>query len=311
MPRENFEGRAAQVRFDRKQRALDEALLVTWSQLETAAQEYVEWHSFALWVRTVAETAGGLPDVLRSELLDRCPGFLEHADVRKRPIWNSLNEWIAAHWFGAAQKAGWFDALTYFAYKDLRVEQAWTLWARTKTAWQGGHPSQWPTWREWHAQVVGVTTLSQAGSQKARVLDSVSKVDADRLRSTVSHIIERRGFVFWVDCVARVNQKLDPAVLSEVKRQCPGIVATEDIRWNPGTFRHLIRQAESEFRDMARAEEWYPALRYHVCNHPRYHRLLHFRQRCHDEWLTVRPISLPSFRAWLMAADAYVIRPDA
>lgn len=310
MPRENLEGRAAQVRFDRKQRALDEALLVTWNQLATAANEYVEWHSFALWVRTVAEAAGGFPDVLRSELLDRCPGFIEHADVLKRPIWNSLNEWIAAHRFDTAQKAGWFDALTYFAYKDLRVEQAWTLWERTKAAWQRRHPSRWPTWREWHAQVVGVTTLSQAGPQKARVLDAVSKVDADRLQSAVSHIIERRAFAFWVDCVSKVDQKLDSAVLGEVKSRYPGAAATEDILWNPGMFRRLIRQAESEFRDLARSEGWYPALRYNICNHPRYHRLLHFRQRCHDEWLTVRPISLPSFRTWLAAADAYVIRPD-
>jgi hypothetical protein len=52
-------------------------------------------------------------------------------------------------------------------------------------------------------------------------------------------------------------------------------------------------------------------LRYHVSNHLRCQRLLHYRQRCHDEWLRVRPTSLPSFPAWLASADAYCVARNA
>src|ERR1019366_8442981 len=65
------------VRRDSKQRALQEALLVPWPLLAESAAAFAEWHMFILWVRAITETADQLPEIVRSALQCRCPGFLE------------------------------------------------------------------------------------------------------------------------------------------------------------------------------------------------------------------------------------------
>jgi hypothetical protein len=120
MARGNFDSLVVNVRLDRKQRALLDALLVPWRRLEERANEFVEWHSFVLWARAIVEVVGHLPDVVRSELLTRCPRFLDANEFAKRQqIWKLLEEWIAKQRFADANAGGWFDAIMYCAYKDL------------------------------------------------------------------------------------------------------------------------------------------------------------------------------------------------
>jgi hypothetical protein len=76
-------------------------------------------------------------------------------------------------------------------------------------------------------------------------------------------------------------------------------------------FFRLVRLGEAFWRSAARAETWYSALRYHVNQHPRYHRLVHYNQRCHDEWGRVHPIRYPTFPEWLRAADEYILPQKA
>ena len=68
---------------------------------------------------------------------------------------------------------------------------------------------------------------------------------------------------------------------------------------------------EAKWRRLARDEEWYAALRYHVIHYPRYHRLVHYNQLCGVERERSRPISYPSFGEWLGAADAYCLSRPA
>jgi len=65
------------VRRESKQKALQEALLVPWQQLAEGAAAFAEWHMIILWVRAITETADQLPEIVRSALKSRCPGFLE------------------------------------------------------------------------------------------------------------------------------------------------------------------------------------------------------------------------------------------
>src|SRR5690349_2727824 len=67
MPRENLHNLVLNLQQVRKQEALQQALLVPWRQLDATVGEYVQWHSLVLWVRTISESAGELPSVLRSE----------------------------------------------------------------------------------------------------------------------------------------------------------------------------------------------------------------------------------------------------
>jgi hypothetical protein len=314
MARGNFNNLVLSVRLERKQIAVQDALLVPWRQLAASVDEYVEWHTVVLWVRTIVEATGDVPDAVRSELRARCPGFLDtNESAKHQPVWKLLEDWLAAERFADAKAGGWFDAIMYYAYKDLRVEQAWSLWERAKANWRRTPPTRWPTFDQWKLQIVATHALAQGGTEKARAVAAMENVDRARLQSVVSDVVERRALLLWVDCVSKPDHPLDPIVWTEVEKRCPAAVdvLAAGSLWRAPILSRLIRRGDSEWRAIARREGWYAALRYHVANHPRYQRLLHYRQRCHDEWIRVRPISLPSFPAWLASADTYCVARNA
>src|SRR5260370_15966032 len=153
------------VRRDSKQKALQGALLVPWHQLAESATAFAEWHVFVLWIRAITETADQIPEIVRSGLQSRCPGFLECQGRKQRDnlhLWNSLEEWVTDHFFAKARTEGWFDALMYYASRDLRTEQAWTSWERTKAVLRGSPPRKWPTLDESTAYVPVTRSLSDA-----------------------------------------------------------------------------------------------------------------------------------------------------
>src|SRR4029077_3254664 len=183
------------VRRDSEQQALQEALLVPWSLLAESAAAFAEWHIFDLWVRGIAETADHLPDIVRSGLQSRCPGFLEDQRRERRDnflLWSSLEGWISAHYCAKAKAEGWLDALLYYAYKDLRTEQAWTSWERTKADWRHTPPPKWPTLEQWTGEVLATRSLAHAGTEKARAVEALGRVEAERLGTAVADLIESR-----------------------------------------------------------------------------------------------------------------------
>ena len=114
------------VRRDRKQEALQGALLVPWQQLAEGAAAFAEWHMIILWVRVITETADQLPQIVRSALQSRCPGFLESQSREQEdnlPIWKSLEEWVTAHCFAKPRAEGWFNALMYCELSVRRRKQ--------------------------------------------------------------------------------------------------------------------------------------------------------------------------------------------
>ena len=320
MARSDFQELAVQIQLDTKQKALQQALLVPWRRLEQTASAYVESHIFILWVRAIAEVKPELPEIVVSAIENRCPGFLDE-DSRERKqhprqqrfLWHSLEGWMGARKFADAKTQGWFDAMMYYAYKDLRTEKAWALWERTKDAWSRRPPSIWPTLDEWTSNVIATDCLTQPGTVKARAVEALQKVEAGRLRRAVGELLEWRAFALWIDSIAQVNRLLEEPILSELRTRCPAFLAyfKGAPLWQDSMFFRLVRCGEASWRSAARAEEWYSALHYQVTQHPRYHRIIHYNQRCHDEWGRVDPIRHPSFSEWLRAADEYTIRRGA
>jgi hypothetical protein len=318
MAKRDFERLVFQVRLGSKQKALQQALMVPWPRLDEAASAYAEWHIFVLWVRAIAEFEGQLPEIVRAALGARCPGFLED-EIRQRKehsqdqsfLWHSLEEWIAVHDFAEAKRQGWFDAVMFYAYKDLRTEQAWSLWGRTNEAWRRERPSRWPSFEEWTARVIATHSLAQTGSEKARAIQQLADVDPARLRSAVSELLESRAFALWLACVSQPKHVLGELALKELRHRCPDFPTPllPEPFWDRSLFFRLIRFGEAKWRATARAERWYAALRYQIVHHPRYHRLVHYLHRCHDEWFRVPPRSYPSFADWLSAADEYFVAP--
>ena len=312
MAKTEFANLVLNVRLDSKQRALQEAVLVPWRQLEESAAAYAEWHIFVLWVRVIAETADQVPGIVRSVLQSRCPGFLEdHGREQKDnlPIWKSLEEWVTVHCFAKARAEGWFDALMYYAYQDLRTEQAWTTWERTNADWHHTAPARWPTLEQWTSEVLATRSLAHPGAEKARAVFALGMVEAPRLNRAVTDLLESRALALWVDAVSDPGQPLAQAVSTELRNRCPGLLPTSGpgSLWVRSLFSRLLRFGESSWRSAARSEGWYAALRYEVVHHPRYQRLIHYNQRCHDKWSRTRPESYPSFSEWLATADGYCV----
>ena len=168
MARGNFDSLVLNVRLDSKQRALQNALLVPWRELQESADAYVEWHALILWVRSIVEATGDVPDGVRSELRSRCPGFVDGSHSGKRqPTWRLLDEWIAMKHFADVRAGGWFDAMMYYAYKDVRIEQAWSLWERSRADWSRTQPAEWPTFDQWKLRILRTYTVAQGITEKA------------------------------------------------------------------------------------------------------------------------------------------------
>jgi len=179
-----------------------------------------------------------------------------------------------------------------------------------KVSWQQKTSMHLPTFEEWNSQIASTHALPRDGTEKARAVAAMASVEQERLRTAVADVLERRALALWVDCVSKPQQALDAAVWTELQGRCPSLTAIlpPESPWRAPLLLRLIRAGESDWRSVSRREGWYPALRYCVAHHPRYQRFVHYRQRCHDEWLAVRPISLPSFPAWVAAADAYCVK---
>ena len=304
------------VRRDSKQKAMQESLLVPWQQLAEGAAAFAEWHIIILWVRVITETADHVPQIVRATLQLRCPGFLE-SQCREQednlPLWKSLEEWCTAHFFAEPRVEGWFDALMYYAYKDLRTEQAWTTWERTKADWRHAAPARWPTLEQWTSEVLATRRLARPGGEKARAVQALGTVEGPRLNKAVTNLLEARALTLWVDALTEPGQPLDEAVSAELRDRCPGLLPSSGVGpiWARSLFSRLLRFGESSWRSAARSEGWYAALRYKVLHHPRYQRLIHYNRRCHDEWSQMRPNPCPSFSEWLESADVYCVNRRA
>jgi hypothetical protein len=282
--RTNLDGLATRLRRDTEEKALREALLVPWRRLLDASEAYVEWRTFALWVRAITETAGDAPAIVRAALELRCPGFL--AADRNLIDWRALEEWIATRYFSEAKANGWFTALMYYAQLNPRTEQAWTLWERSASAWSAAPPARWPSFDEWKGE-------------------SVAKMESTYLREAVDDLLESRAFAIWVSCVSEPEHAISDLVRSEVNRRYPGFFTASRPAptWRMALLVRLVRSGDARWRVTARQQSWMPTLRYQVLHHPRYRRLIHYRERCRDLWSRTHPNSYPTFTEWLAAAD--------
>ena len=135
-----------------RERAKRQARRIPWQRLHESCTQYIDWQEFYLWVRSITESEGGIPDWLAPVLDDHCPGFLraEHELTAKagraRPLVLRLEDWIDEQAFAAARaicavpslctaihcftEEGWFNAITYYAVREHSDQQTSALWQR-------------------------------------------------------------------------------------------------------------------------------------------------------------------------------------
>jgi hypothetical protein len=126
-------------------------------RLAATVNVFIEWRSFAYWVRLVADKEGSASARVQRALEDRCPGFLEqlasyqqsHSD-EKAFLWLQLIEWIDAHIFSDARSEAWQHALGYYAARDDRLDRIRKHWLKCDEQWATQRPPPIvPEYCEW------------------------------------------------------------------------------------------------------------------------------------------------------------------
>jgi hypothetical protein len=126
-----------------RHKAEAERKCVSGDRLARAIAEYIEWRTFAYWVRLAAEKKGKESSCLETALRDRCPGFLEQLTEHRNSqtaarefLWLQLIEWIDSHIFDYTKVEGWQHALGYYATRDERLDRVRAYWMKCDEEWE-------------------------------------------------------------------------------------------------------------------------------------------------------------------------------
>ena len=139
-----------------RHKAEAERKCVSADRLATAIIEFIEWRTFAYWIRLVAEKKRKEGSCVETALRDRCPGFLEQLAERRNSqtaarefLWLQLIEWIDSHIFDYAKAEGWQHALGYYATHDERLDRVRAYWMKCDEEWELQPPPTIPEYEVW------------------------------------------------------------------------------------------------------------------------------------------------------------------
>jgi hypothetical protein len=139
-----------------RHKAEAELKLVDSARFGAAITEFIEWRTFAYWVRLVVEIEGGISTKMQVLLDERCPGFIaalnayreSHLDEREF-LWLRLIEWIDQIVFKSANAEGWRHALGFYAARDPRLDRVREYWLQCDDVWKRQPPTQLPSLDDW------------------------------------------------------------------------------------------------------------------------------------------------------------------
>ena len=139
-----------------RHKAEAELKLVDSARFGAAITEFIEWQTFAYWVRLVVEIEGGISTKMQSLLDERCPGFLAdlaayreaHPNEREF-LWLRLIEWIDNNTFESASAEGWRHALGFYAARDPRLDRVREYWLKCDDVWNRQPPGELPSLDDW------------------------------------------------------------------------------------------------------------------------------------------------------------------
>jgi hypothetical protein len=312
----------AQLQRIARERADDEARRIPWQRLFDARNQYIDWQEFYLWVRSILEVEGSVPDWLAEILNDRCPGFLRtEKDLRakapkNRPLLIHLEDWIDEHIFGFAKQEGWFSAITYYAIRDPRYQRAEVCWSECVARWENTKPIQYPLFEEWKDAAAQCDDTARLLPDVKKARASAKLVAPDRLADAVSRWIDWEAFAYWARSALESGSGVPKEVARELERRCPGfLAANSDIRLHDSAKEsqdwHSLMAwiADHDFQD-ATAEGWFNAILIQARSHPRAIRTMEYADHCDEVWSSETPEPYPLFEDWRRAADSYVDLDD-
>jgi hypothetical protein len=297
-----------------RERADEQARHVPWQRLVMARNDYIDWQQFYLWTRSILEVEEHVPDFLANELNSRCPGFLDsdkklsHETRGNRSAALRLEGWIDDHMFASAKQGGWFNAITYYAARDPRYQQADVCWSKSIARWKKAKPLRYPSFEEWKEMASRCDATAHLVPAVRDAMASRQRISADRFQEAVSRYIDWEALAYWARRALEVGLPLADEVAKELGERCADFVLSDSGGKNWEQLMAWI--ADRQFAD-ARREGWFDAILISVRMHPRAVRTMEYSDHCDEIWAPGLPDPYPSFGQWRRDADAYVEPPAA
>jgi len=299
-----------------RQRADDQARRIPWQRLLETRGQNIDWQEFYLWVRSILEVEPGIPDWLVETLNSRCPGFLESdraptpKAVKTRPPHLRLEDWIDEHNFGSAKEEGWFNAITYYAIRDPRYQQAEVCWSECVEKWKKVKPDRYPTFEEWKEMAAQCDPTARLTPRERAAQACLKLVDPNHLGEAVSRYIDWEALTYWARPALDRGRPLPTEVTQELNRRCPGFLSDskqrQDSKGRSERWQQLMHWIADHFFLKAKNEGWLDAVLLEARMHPRSIRTMEFSDHCRHLWGHTLPSPYPAFDQWHRDADAYV-----
>ena len=300
---------AAQVQRLAQERADEQARRIPWHRLDDTRKQYVDWQEFCLWVRSILEAEGGMPEWLSTTVDQRCPGFLqaESGKASTGPPGLRLEDWMDEHIFGFARKEGWFNAVQFYAIRDPRYQRAEVCWSECVKNWAQARPIRYPSFEEWQAMAAACDETAHLVPEQQRARASAKLVDRERLEEAIARYIDWQAFAYWARPALERGLPIPGQVNKELESRCPDFVAQSAGKIRAESiWEDLMAWIAERFFTDAKAGGWFDAVLVGARQHPRAIRTMEYA----DHWDEIRgpnlPVPYPSFDDWRRDADAYV-----
>jgi len=291
-----------------RERADAEARRIPWPRLLRTREQYIDWQEFYLWVRTVLEVEGRIPEWMVEILNERCPGFLETQEAlsstasTNRLLALRLEDWSDDHIFGFAKRENWFNAITFYAIREPRYQRAEVCWSECVKKWKKAKPVRYPTSEEWKAMAEECDPTAHLVPE-LRKLAGMRRADPVRFAEAVSRYIDWVALGYWARPGLEEGCELPKAVLEEFRNRCPEFLKTEPRPWD---WQRLMTWISDYYFSDAKEEGWFDALLMRAGDHPRAIRTTECADHCEDVSSSGLPEPYPSFQEWRGKADSFV-----
>jgi hypothetical protein len=286
-----------------RREAARHARRIPWKRLLKARTAFVELEVLTFWVRSIIESEGATPVWLAKIIEQRCPGFHACEDDEREKLSKKeslldlrLSEWICENVFADVRREGWFDAVTYYAYRDPFFNRAWTYWEQCKKEWKRNRPKRYPSFEEWARAAKDCEDRSRTGREMQHTTEAARLVGADLVANTVSRFMDWEAFAHWIRSPIEAGVKLPQMFVREMRKSFPGLLERyrqlRDLNIEGRSlWRQLITWGEARFFHEAKEGGWFDVVTFEARRHPRSVRTVEYWIDSDKQWSHTRPAS--------------------
>ncbi len=305
-----------------RREAARQARRIPWPRLLEARMTFVDWEVFTFWVRSIIESEGTTPDWLAKIIEQRCPGFHAREKHHREKLSEEeslldlrLSEWVRENVFADVRHEGWFEAITFYAFRDPRFNRAWTYWDQCKKEWKRDRPKRFPSVEEWARGAEDSEDRSRTGREMLHATEAARCLGPDHVANTVSRFMDWEAFTHWVRSPIEENVNLPQVLIREMRQNYPGLWERYKQLRNlniegRSLWRQLTIWGKIRFFHEAKAGGWFDVVTFEARRHPRSVRTVDYWVDWDVHWSHTRHASYPSLVAWRKAADKYVVLAD-